>query len=358
MNGGEEATAAPGLARMQGWVDGLAEQFREALAAAERAGWPAPLDPPRSIHIGGMGGSAMAGLVAGAILHDRLPVPWRVQMDPDLPAWVGPGTLSLAVSYSGETWESLASLRAAGARGATVLAVASGGTLERVARESGAPFFRIPEGYAPRAALGWLATAVGLPLAAVARGSAGEWRNELLEATALLEDEARLWRAGSALPGRDPVELAARLEGRLACIAAPGELTWPAALRWRNQILENGKQGAFATAFPELAHNEVVGWQHLCRVAQTALVVLEGGEPGVDGMRGRVIEAAVAEWGRCGGMVVRVPARGQTRAAVLLSHLLLADQASVELARLRGVDPVPIEAIARLKRACGKELER
>ena len=349
---------SPGLERMLAWIEGLPNQLRDAIEAADRAGWPPAMAAPRAVYVGGMGGSAMAGLASTAILHDDLRVPVRVQMDPRTPGWVGPGVVVVAVSYSGETWEAREMLQDAAARGATALAVSSGGGLQREAAARGIPHFAVPGGYAPRAAFGWMAVAVGLAVAASAAPErVSRLREDMRGAAGLLDEELRLWRAGTPLPGRDPAGLAAELDGQLACFAATGERSWPAALRWRNQVMENGKQTAIATAYPELAHNEIVGWEDFLRIAPARLIVLDD-EEADQGMRGRVIAASLAEWTRLGGQVTRIPARGTTTAGVLLSHVLLADRTSAELAQRRAVDPLPVEAIARVKDACGKELDR
>ncbi len=46
------------------------------------------------------------------------------------------------------------------------------------------------------------------------------------------------------------------------------------ALRWRNQILENAKQGSFVSPLPEMAHNEVMGWDWMRRAAVPVTFVL------------------------------------------------------------------------------------
>jgi glucose/mannose-6-phosphate isomerase len=341
-----------GTRTMREWVLGLPGQLADALVACGPAGWPPAGAPRRSVLICGMGGSAMAGDATRAILLDRLEVPLEVVRDPAVPAWVGPQTLVLAVSYSGNTWETIAAARTAAARGARVLVVTSGGTLAEEAGGKGWPVFRVPPGYAPRAALGWMAAAVTLgalsgdPCPQIP----DEVRSDLSEAARVLAEEAEVWRAGHALAGRDVAEIAAAVEGRFAFVYAPTERMGPAALRWRGQLQENAKQAACAAVFPELAHNEITAWEFA--VARLPSVhVLLGDDAAAEGSRGAHFRAAAAELEASGARVVRIPGRGQGPAARLFSHVLLADAVSVEVARRRGIDPLPVEAIERVKRA-------
>jgi glucose/mannose-6-phosphate isomerase len=294
-----------------------------------------------------MGGSGMACLLARSILAESLSVPCVVCQDPKLPPWIGPDTLVVIVTYSGETWEALRMLEFSLSRGARVLVVASGGRILDLGGTAESGRFRVPAGYAPRAALGWMIVPVLLALG----GSAAAF-SEGLER---LSEEAELWKAGGVSAGRDPRALAERIGGKHAYIYAPGERQLPAAIRWKNQILENGKQMASAGAFPELVHNEIMGWSFACRCESPVFVVLED-PPGEPGARRVVEEEALRELRATGGEILRVPSLGRGSLARLLTHISLADMTSVELARRLGIDPLPIPAIERVKAACGKEL--
>src|SRR5438046_1676226 len=88
-------------------VAGLPEQLASAheAAAAVPAGNLPKADTIRNIVVLGMGGSGIAGDVVAAALNDELPVPVIVLKQIRTPAYVGPGTLAFAISYSGDTEE-------------------------------------------------------------------------------------------------------------------------------------------------------------------------------------------------------------------------------------------------------------
>jgi glucose/mannose-6-phosphate isomerase len=348
---------APGYDLMRSWVEGVPDHLRAALLQASREGWPpAPAAAVRSVYLGGMGGSAMACHLARSILSDRSPIPLSVHQDPEIPAWVGRETLAVIVSYSGETWEALRMAESCAARSARLAAVACGGRLLSLP-ETMLPRnlrFSVPAGFAPRAALGWMLVPVLLAAAGPAAGAA---RREIEEAIPSLEEEIELWRRGDALPGRDPRALAEEIANRLAFIYSPDERFRVVGLRWKNQLLENGKQMACESAFSELAHNEIMGWEFAAGRLPSVFLFLQDAPPGAEdgggsaGALRSVTAAAQRELARAGGRVLTVPGHGGGRTARLLSQLILADMTSVELARVLDIDPVAIEAIERVKQA-------
>ena len=76
-----------------------------------------------------MGGSGIVGDVVAAAFNDELPVPITVLKQIRTPAFVGPETLAIAVSYSGDTEETVSMATAAVECGARFVAVSRGGEL-------------------------------------------------------------------------------------------------------------------------------------------------------------------------------------------------------------------------------------
>jgi glucose/mannose-6-phosphate isomerase len=163
---------------MLGAIAGLPRQLREGYdAARERLAGASlgafrtiPPAEPTGLVVCGMGGSAIGADLVVACLPG-LDVPAAVVRGYELPAWVGPETLVIAASYSGQTEETLACTAAALQRGCRPVCVASGGSLAAVAEQNGLPLVRVPGGGQPRASVGYLA----MPLLAAleAAGLAG-----------------------------------------------------------------------------------------------------------------------------------------------------------------------------------------
>ena len=71
-------------------------------------------------------------------------------------------------------------------------------------------------------------------------------------------------------------ELAGKLSGYYPVVYSRGGLFDPIARRWSCQLNENSEVFARYGAFPELAHNEIVGWRKGNALAErTCVVVLE-----------------------------------------------------------------------------------
>src|SRR5205807_8735294 len=137
---------------MRDIIASLPEQLSTGLKVGEAA--PVPIEEAQRIFIVGMGGSAIGGDVFAAWLADRAKIPIQVVRDYRLPAYAGPEDLLVAISYSGNTEETLAATAQGIKLGCRVVAITSGGTLRDLARGNRMRVFAVPTGLPPRAAFG------------------------------------------------------------------------------------------------------------------------------------------------------------------------------------------------------------
>ena len=311
-------------------------QVADALWRVESAAIPT-VDTPAGLVVCGMGGSAIGGDLAAAVIGGRALRPLRTVRDYTLPPDVGPETLVLASSYSGDTEETLACFEAAGEAGAPRVALTTGGRLAEAAREAGVPVIGVPSGMRPRAAVVY--SVVGALGCAAACGAAPSLRAEVEGAGALLR---RLAEAAGE-DGSHPKRLAIELQGSTPVVYGGGA-TAPIAYRWKTQVNENAKRPAFAALLPEADHNEVCGWE---RPGDLAAVMLE--EPGQDARIRRRLEVTATEIGATGAPVHRVRAEGETPFERVMALVMLGDLVSIYLALLDGTDPTPTTALDRVK---------
>ncbi len=242
---------------MHGQAMALGAQLRAAAPLAQGALRGA--GPFRNVALCGLGGSAAGGRLAAALLADQLQVPVEVPVGLTLPGWVGPDTLVVVTSYSGETAEALDWFVEAGERRATRVALGSGGTLAALAETDDVPVVTVEGGYQPRGALGLLLAPLLVLLGEagaapdttdlIARGA------DAADAAAARDDEARA--------------IAERLAGHVTVLYGSG-MRAAIAVRLKNQINENAKVAAFAGAVPEIAHNEILGWLQTPRAVAAA----------------------------------------------------------------------------------------
>lgn len=319
-------------------------QCRQALEIAEAAELELPAFHPKNVVLTGLGGSAAGGDICQAIFEEQGTVPFSVNRDYSLPSYVDSSTLVFAASYSGNTEETLAAYASAKERGAKVIAITSGGKLGELAGSAGDPVIRIPGGQPPRTALGFMLVPV---LAACVR--LGYLDAQPFEATfALLNRCAFDWAIESPQDANPTKQLAAALHGKLPILYGLGRFQGLAAYRWKGQINENAKNMCFTHAFPELNHNEILGWLGSDRqgVQKWAVVYLEDGrESAKMKARARVTQSLIGSRAE----FYSAKALGDSLLERSLSLLYFGDFVSIYLAALNEVDPENIDWLNELK---------
>ena len=345
---GPERVAELDSGDMLGAVAGLGRQVRRGYDGAHRAlaaaGSSVGPESPEALVVCGMGGSAIGADLVLACLPG-LALPAVVVRGYELPAWVGPGALVVAVSYSGETEETLACASQARGRGCAPVCVASGGTLAAFAKAEGLPLVPVPGGGQPRAAVGSLSTAV-LATIEVA-GLCPAQASDVAAAATQLEADNALLGPETAEAGNPAKSLARSLHRQLAAFYGAGP-TGPVARRWKGQVNENAKAPAFFNELPELDHNELMGWTslpHVSAATRAVFLVDDQGDPRL----ARRAALTAAEYERLGVAAELVSAHGDSALTRLFSLVQLGDFASFYLALLYGVDPTPVDAIQSLK---------
>jgi glucose/mannose-6-phosphate isomerase len=328
-------------------VASLPTHAREAYASAVRTEGLPLADGVTAIAFCGMGGSGIAGDVLRATYADRLVVPVEVVRSPVLPAWIGPHTLVVISSYSGDTAETLACFEEALARGARLVTITSGGRLAARAQEVGLAVVRVPGGYLPRAALGFLAFALLGSIEAV--GLLPHLADDVHDAAAVMDGLVEALGPEVPTEGNDAKQLAMNIGERQPVIwgAADG-VGWAAAARWKAQMNENGKVPAWAAALPELDHNEVVGWAD-GRGRGSFVIALRDPDEHRDVAARFPVSLEIAR--EADARTGEVWATGQGRLARFCSLAVIGDFTSCYLGLAHDVDPSPIDAIVRLKSA-------
>jgi len=307
------------------WAGMLSSGYASGLEASRGLG-----EAPERVVFCGMGTSGFAGAYAGFTLDEagwgRY---WWLSRGPS-PRYAGPGTLVVAVSYSGTTAETLACARRARERGSRVAGVTSGGELAGLAD----PVALLTPGRPQRTSL---AEMVGAVAGLLSRGGHGFALDGFIDgaASALgLPEPGSLGEAVEAIAGAS-----------LAVVAGCGYLGW-AAHRWRTELAENTKMIAKAEEYPESGHNDLVAYQEPLR-ARAAFIVLRDPH---DRFCSEILDAVVGVYERHGPVIVVEP-EGDTRPARLLRAAQLAGIASVRAAVARGVDPLATPILSAYREA-------
>ncbi len=332
-------------------VGDLPGQIRDALDIAGRAEFPQHFAGARCIVAAGLGGSAIGGDVVRELVVDELRVPMAVVRGYELPAFVDRDALVFVSSYSGNTEETLSAYSIARERGARMVCITSGGRLAELATRDGVPLITIPQGFPPRTALGYMFVPMLVALARLGyvRGAADGFE----EAEIILRDLGVVLGPESPTSVNQAKRMAIAMHGRIPLIYGSSGITAAAALRWKTQINENSKTHACWNVFPELNHNETVGWgapEDIAKVLQVVLLKDKGDHPRVQ----RRMEITATLMGGASG-IDEAHSLGRSKVARLLSLVYVGDFASLYLAFLYGVDPKPVKVIDYLKGELARE---
>jgi glucose/mannose-6-phosphate isomerase len=303
--------------------------------------------PIRNVVVAGMGGSAIGGDLLRNYLVDTAGLPILVNRGYALPRFSGNATLVFACSYSGDTEETLSACRQALQRGSEVIGIASGGQLADLAAREGFPLIRIPGGYPPRAALGYMFTVLLLSMSQL--GFIGDQAESLREAQALIHQRGIQYGVSVPLAENQAQQVALKLHGKFPVFYAWSHYFEAVALRWRGQLAENSKQLSGHHLFPEMNHNEIVGWGAPENLMKKSVAVLlrDEQDPKPIQKRMQVTKELIAD---SPAEVVEVWAEGASLLARLFSLVCLGDFVSFYLAMLNGVDPTPVCRIEQLKK--------
>lgn len=295
-----------------------------------------------SVLLSGMGGSSIGGALLDSLIGSASPVPIAINRSYSVPAWAGPNTLAVFISYSGNTEETLSAFADAGSTGACRIAITTGGKLASMCEEEDVAVHRIPPGLPPRAALPY----TFVPLLHLARYSniLSLDEGEIREASSLLHDVNDTESGSGQLAGR----LAEALHEKIPLIYSGPGLMSAVNLRWRGQLQENAKSLAFGNFYPELNHNEIVGWQSSESITGNAVVIELVDRDDGEAIRKRMDLTRSLLAGRASDWI-RIESTESGRLARMMRAVLLGDWVSFRLAELKGEDPVPVELIDALK---------
>jgi len=324
-------------------IKALPLQIKDAWKIVSAATLPPAYGDVRNITVLGMGGSAIGGEFAGALLTDELKVPLNVHRDYGVPGYVGRDSLVIASSFSGNTEETLSGFEEAKKRGAKILAITTGGKLADEAKALRLPLITFGYHAQPRAALGYSLTLVMGTLAKL-----GFARDMGKEIDAALADVAKLEeRVHEGARTNDAKTMARSIVGRIPVVFGAGVMG-VMARRVKDQWNENAKNWAHFDVMSELNHNAVVGFPHppIARDAQVVLLLRSKRDNPRHKVRFDVTKELLEQ--------SQIPYKelqfeGDSMLSEVLQMTYFTDYVSFYVALLNGADPSPVTSIDYLK---------
>jgi glucose/mannose-6-phosphate isomerase len=334
---------------MRGTIRGFFEQVEEAVVIGQKSKIPTTGKNVTNIVLAGMGGSAIGADLLRTYLSKQLRVPFFVNRHYKLPSFVDKNSLVIISSYSGNTEETLEAYEDAITRKANVLCISSGGEVSKKAKDLNHPFILIPGGLQPRAALGY--SFFPLLYAIEKMGFIEIDDEEVNETITVLKT-----LSGEAIDISEknlPYSFAKQLYNSIVVIWSSSDLLEAVSARWRGQMNENAKNMAYSSNFPELNHNEIVGWENPESLLRSiAIVVLRDPDDHPRVQQRISITKDILK--NIPHSFIEINPRGQSRLARMFSTIHLGDWISFYLAILNEMDPTPVERIGYLK----NELDR
>lgn len=326
---------------MKDLVAGFPAQLREAIAIGRAFTFkqPAPAGV-QQVLLTGLGGSGIGGSIVQNYVADKLKVPFVVNKDYRLPAFVGKNTLVIVSSYSGNTEETTTAMQDALKAGAQVVCVTSGGNVAETAAQHGLDCIVLPGGLPPRACLGYSTVQLLFILRHAGLLEAGDdWESQIEAAAGLLEGAQETIKAEAA-------GIAQKLAKAMPIIYAEAGMEG-VAVRFRQQLNENGKMLCWHHAIPEMNHNELVGWRD-ADANRVVLILRTAQDHPRSQMRMEINKEIIQKW-TPNILELHAQGEGWWQQAIWLVHLT--DWISVFCADERGMDATEVRVIDFLKGA-------
>ena len=300
------------------------------------------------IVLAGMGGSALAANIIKSWLYGSLVVPFEITRGYNLPSYVGPDTLVVVSSHSGNTEEALSCYKQALGLNARIVIMTAGGELMDLAQQKHHGLLELPAGAQPRLAVFAGLKALACLFEDMRLSSSTDLRGQLINAADFL-DKLKFEMSPDNDTSNRAMEIAEQLAGKIGIIYS-GSVLGSAAYKWKIDINENGKQLCFYNTYPELNHNEFQGWM-FPEKKDVVSVQLESSLESAQMQKRMDITKNILK--DKGFEPIVIEAQGQTLIEQLLSTILLGDYVSAYVGIANGINPTPVDLVEKLKKELG-----
>jgi glucose/mannose-6-phosphate isomerase len=322
----------------------LVEKFTDQLRESKEIASKAIISEGKNIQnvvITGLGGSGIGGTIANELFSDSCKVPIIINKDYFLPAFVNEKSLVIISSYSGNTEETVNAMKEAISKKAQVACVTSGGKILEMAKQHQFDFIEIPGGKPPRSCIGY--SLMQLIKVLVDKGIADKKIfGDLDISIELLDAEKEAIKMEAHV-------VAKKLHNKFPILYSLGSCEG-AIVRFRQQINENSKMLCGHHSFPEMNHNELVGW-----TTKNENIVVVTFHTSFDYERTKKrYDFCKPIFEKYSSGVVDITAKGKSKLEQFFYLINIGDWISCYLADLKGIDPVEVKVIDSLKAELSK----
>lgn len=314
------------------------EDFPDQIKSGWRLGKDISIvEPVNSIVVLGMGGSALSGDFLKDYLNLKIPV--IVNKEYTLPSYINSRSFVFAISYSGNTEETIDSYKEAVKRKCKTIVITSGGKLLGLCGVNGTPFIKIPKGLQPRMSYGYIFFSL---LRVLQNSHLIDKQDDKIERLVKVLKSGKFDNMGQ--------ELSEKLFNKIPLIYA-GKLK-SAAYKWKIDFNENTKIHAFCNYFSEFNHNEINGY--INKNGDYYIIILRDDEEHSRiRKRMKIIKGLIKKQGYDS---IEIVMRGDDDLTKLFSAVYIGDWTSYHLALKYETDPTPVKIVEDLKKQLGKKI--
>jgi len=305
-----------------------------------------------NIIISGMGASAISGDIIQSLYRGRSNIPIFVTRQYDLPKWANKNTLVLSQSYSGNTEETLSTFKHAYQKHCKIIGTSSGGKLQEYCEKRNIQHIKIPSGFQPRAATGYMLFSLIHALNKTGVVTY-DFEPEIKETIELVEDFTRHNNRNVAEKENLSKQIAKKILNKIPRIYGWDYYT-PIAKRWCTQFNENSKIISSFYEASEASHNDIVGWSANPESSKNYSCIIFRDHEDESIYMSTHLNFMKELFEGVAGTVIEIPVAGKKRLAKMMYLMQLGDFISCYIAILRKIDPTPVSVIIELKEKLAK----
>lgn len=293
----------------------------------------------------GMGGSSLAAALSLSWPGYR--VPFEICRQYNIPSYVSDKTLFIASSYSGNTEETLSAIAQAEQKNATIIVIAGGGELQRIAEEKGFEFILMPKAEQPRYAVLYNLSALYQLFSKTDLLCEAVPSSHLQQVTEFLNSHISNLIPTVQTSSNPAKKLAQEIMGKSAVVYS-GPFLAPAAYKWKISFNENAKNVAWQGTLPEFSHNEFIGWSSHPTNKPYAIIDLQSSYEHPQIKKRFEVSERLLSGKRPHPNDIH--AEGNTPLEQLLWTVIMGDFTTIYLGLLNGVNPTPVDLVEKMKK--------
>lgn len=335
---------------MAGSIELLGSQVEQTWNEIQTMDFPQDYKKVDKIVFSGMGGSSLGAYVGKYLYGNEIAQSLEIVNDYHLPSYVDENTLVIAGSYSGTTEETISCLKEGLAKGAKAIAIATGGTLEEMAKENNIPFYQVNPKFnpcnQPRMGIGYSVFAF---LTILSKLNIVKIQDSAIQNIKKALSQNNEKYGVSVASAQNPAkQLAQMLFDRIPVFIA-GEFLIGAVHTIRNQLNENAKALAVYFPLPELDHHLLEALRFPNKITENDVYVFFHSKLYSEKITKRsIITKEVVE--EKGHKTFVFEPSSSDKLSQIMELINFGSYAGYYLSLLYGIDPSPITAVQNFKK--------